>query len=347
MGSIEYVQDIRVELLQSFDPRKPMVEVLGASFIADEDYIFVKPDAGYIERELDWYESMSLNVADFPGGAPKIWRECSSTKGEINSNYGYLFYSAENGYQFQNVVDTLLKEGEGGRQATAVYTRPTIHADSRRDGMRDFICTNTVCYYLRGGEVSAVVQMRSNDAIFGYRNDLAWQLYALYGVAEAVGARPGEVYWQAGSLHIYPRHYQAVARHGLTDMLASAGSERRCTRKLVVANVNFGGECAINGGPTPCLRETPGRPPSADYRDCPYPHAEMRLLSKLPRPLTAEDVVWVTSPPCVPCSRGLVAAGAKCVVFGYDPTIDGHLPMDEIKNILDKGGVSCLMVTMS
>ena len=41
----------------------------------------------------------------------------------------------------------------------------------------DFICTNAVSYYIRNSKLETVVQMRSNDAWAGYRNDYAWQLH--------------------------------------------------------------------------------------------------------------------------------------------------------------------------
>ena len=34
------------------------IEILGESFIADEDYIIRKPSYEYIEREIEWYNSL-------------------------------------------------------------------------------------------------------------------------------------------------------------------------------------------------------------------------------------------------------------------------------------------------
>ena len=49
-----------------------MLEVINASFVADEDYIFREPNQDYIERELEWYKSKSLNVDDIPGARPGV-----------------------------------------------------------------------------------------------------------------------------------------------------------------------------------------------------------------------------------------------------------------------------------
>jgi thymidylate synthase len=91
-----------------------------------------------------------------------------------------------------------------------IYTRPWMHEDYNKDGMSDFICTNTVQYLIRDGKVHALVYMRSNDAVFGYKNDYAWQLYVLYSVAAEVGMPVGDIYWNVASLHIYERHFKLV-----------------------------------------------------------------------------------------------------------------------------------------
>ena len=189
----------------------PMLEILNVSFIADDDHIFGAVNEDYVRRELEWYQSQSLSVNDFPGGAPKIWEQVASTKGLINSNYGYLLLSDENGRQYDNVVKKL-KEDRFSRQAVAVYTRPTIHDDWNVDGMSDFICTNTVQYVIRENMLHVNVSMRSNDAVFGYRNDYAWQRHVQNELCREFGTKPGFMTWNVGSLHVYPRHYYLVEK---------------------------------------------------------------------------------------------------------------------------------------
>ena len=58
--------------------------------------------------------------------------------------------------------------------------------------------------------------MRSNDAIFGFINDFAWQRHVLVELAEDLSHAhqriiPGSITWNAGSLHIYDRHYDLIA----------------------------------------------------------------------------------------------------------------------------------------
>jgi thymidylate synthase len=65
-----------------------------------------------------------------------------------------------------------------------IYTRPSMQFEYNRAGMSDFMCTNTVQYLIRGGNVHAIVNMRSNDVVFGYKNDYAWQNHVLHRVAK-------------------------------------------------------------------------------------------------------------------------------------------------------------------
>ncbi|CAB4152999.1 ThyA Thymidylate synthase [uncultured Caudovirales phage] len=207
-------EDVRDEFAWKFTNKKftgNTIEIIGESFLASEPSLFGQPNHDYIMRELDWYQSASLNVNDIPGGAPKIWQQISSESGEINSNYGFLLFSDENHMQLDNVVKHLIAD-QGTRRATAVYTRPTIHQDWNRDGMTDFICTNAVQYLIRDGLLHVVVQMRSNDIVFGYRNDWAWQKYVqeilIQDLAENdIFVKPGSIVWNAASLHMYERHF--------------------------------------------------------------------------------------------------------------------------------------------
>lgn len=207
---MQRVEDIRKKFAVLFEngivAENETIELVGQSFVADEPAIFGKPNEDYIKREIDWYKSQSLNVNDIEGKIPKIWQQVSGKNGEINSNYGWCIFSSDNYYQFQNVFETLSKDIYS-RQAVMIYTRPTMHYDAYQDGMKDFMCTNTVQYLFRNNVLDCVVNMRSNDAVYGYKNDYAWQKFVLNTLADVLEVKPGFIFWQTGSLHIYPRHF--------------------------------------------------------------------------------------------------------------------------------------------
>ena len=183
-----------------------MVEVIGESFYADEPTIFCKPNKHYIERELQWYKSMSRFVDDIPGGAPEIWKQVADKNGKINSNYGWCIYSSENGDQYENCIIEL-KRNPFSRRAEMIYTRPTMHKDYNEFGRSDFICTDSVSYFIRDGFLHGHVKMRSNDAWAGYRNDFAWQKFVLDELSKELGVPPGKIIWSASSLHLYERQF--------------------------------------------------------------------------------------------------------------------------------------------
>jgi len=198
------------------------IEMIGASFLATEPSIFGKPSESYIDAEIKWYESESTNIYDIHGpikAPPAAWKYSADPHGNINSNYGHLIYSDKYYSQFDNVVDELVLNPDG-RRATMVYNRPSIWVEYDEGGKSDFICTNAVTYYIRNNELQSVVQMRSNDVVFGYKNDYAWQRYVMDRICEAMNDHddrifeedilPGFMHWQVQNLHVYERHFDLV-----------------------------------------------------------------------------------------------------------------------------------------
>ena len=58
--------------------------------------------------------------------------------------------------------------------------------------------------------------MRSNDVVFGYKNDYAWQKYVLNRLESDLyyNGHPlkagGKIHWQVQNLHVYERHFDLV-----------------------------------------------------------------------------------------------------------------------------------------
>ena len=119
-----------------------------------------------------------------------------------------------NGRQYSHVLNELW-DNPNSRRAVMIYTRPDMHTTAFQDGMNDFMCTTHVQYFINGNQLDASVYMRSNDAIFGFINDLAWQQKVLKMLAKDLThhSRPmktGKIIWNAGSLHIYERHWDLI-----------------------------------------------------------------------------------------------------------------------------------------
>ena len=195
------------------------IEMLGAAFLADEESIFGTPNYEYIDAELDWYNSKSTNINDIYGinqqKPPKAWVYAANENGEINSNYGRLIFGAQYHKQYKQVLNELL-DNEDSRRACMVYNRPSIWTEYDAQGKNDFICTNAVTYYIRDDILHCVVQMRSNDVVFGYKNDYAWQMYILNQLREDLNYQGGfalevgDIHWQVQNLHVYEKHFDLV-----------------------------------------------------------------------------------------------------------------------------------------
>lgn len=189
-----------------------MIELVGASFLADEDAIFGRVNWQYVNAEIEWYHSMSSNVNvlnEIYGKVPVAWQHTSNKHGETNSNYGRLIFSKVYHDQYGNVLNELSRD-PNSRRATMVYTRPNIWNEYNDNEKNDFICTNAVTYYIRDGRLDCVVQMRSNDVVFGYKNDRAWQQHVLDMLSGDLGIQPGKIHWQVQNLHVYERHFDMV-----------------------------------------------------------------------------------------------------------------------------------------
>jgi len=195
-----------------------LIEMIGACFLADKPSIFGTPNQDYINREIAWYNSQIGNVNAITGKTPEAWKMAANDYGQVNSNYGQLIYSDKYFNQYGRVLDELLENNEG-RRATMVYNRPSIWEEYNEEGKSDFICTNAVTYYIRNGKIFCVVQMRSNDVVFGYKNDYAWQLHVLETLVEDYNQckneiiEPitcGDIIWQVQNMHVYERHFDLV-----------------------------------------------------------------------------------------------------------------------------------------
>lgn len=224
MISIPTTSDIRDELKRLYKEGVfrtgkfgKTVEIQNAHFLADKDWIIREPNYDYAKREIEWYESQSLYVKDIPGDVPKIWQACADRDGKINSNYGWCIFSDENYRQFYNCVDRLLYDNHT-REACMIYNRPSMQYDCTYHGMHDFMCTYAAQVFLNEindnkYKLDYTVFMRSNDAVYGFCNDILWAQYVQSKMVDELNqynlnVTKGDIIWNAASLHVYERHFK-------------------------------------------------------------------------------------------------------------------------------------------
>lgn len=189
------------------------LEIVGQSYIVDEDVIFGTLNEDYAQKELQWYLSESLNVYDIPK-TPQIWRQVCDKNGYINSNYGYCIFSKENGEQYKHCLRALRKDRDS-RRAMMHYTRPSMQWEYNKNGMSDYCCTNHTQILIRDNKLIYILSQRSCDALYGFKNDIYWAKYVHNKLLEDLKEDYpelvlGDLIHQVGSLHIYERHFSLV-----------------------------------------------------------------------------------------------------------------------------------------
>jgi len=218
-----FIGELRDEAFTIDKTGQKTIEMLGANFIASEPSIFGTPNQEYIDAEIKWYESESTNINDIygvDGNPPAAWQYSANDNGEINSNYGHLVFGYKYFQQFHRAFDELW-DNPDSRRAQMIYNRPSIWVEFDEGGKNDFICTNAQTFYIRDNILHMVSQMRSNDVVYGYKNDYAWAQYLMdkfvsnwNEMAEVTGEHgeieKGMLIWQVMNLHVYERHFNLV-----------------------------------------------------------------------------------------------------------------------------------------
>lgn len=224
------IKEVLLELKKNLDKknfRNNTVEIINAHLTLNPkqsiNYGKTKPvSKQYVVNELAWYLSKDLSIKGHKGiETNKIWQSCATDRKKlVNSNYGYLVFHNERkrDSQFDYAVKRLVKD-KFTRQSMIIYTRPSIQweCDDGKHAKHDFICTTHTQHFINNkDELIYIVNMRSNDAIFGLQNDFEWhryvynQMYHALKTLQYPNLKVGKIYWNAGSLHLYERHYDLL-----------------------------------------------------------------------------------------------------------------------------------------
>lgn len=153
-----------------------------------------------------WYLNADSNITNI-GKFADIWKKISDEKNEVESNYGCYLKP-----QWEYIVSELL-EDKDSRRATIVINQP-YH---KSKNLKDYPCTQYIHFFIRENKLHLGVYMRSNDAIFGFCNDvftfcLFQQLMLNELNSKGLSLSLGDYHHSAGSLHIYDRHYSMMEK---------------------------------------------------------------------------------------------------------------------------------------
>jgi thymidylate synthase len=152
------------------------------------------------KAEFWWYMSGSNLLKDIVDDMP-MWAKFSDDGVHIRSAYGYRWYN-----QLPDIIRKFRED---------LYTRKAVI--SLYDGIEDIgysgkdtVCTLTIQFIYRNNKMDMLVNMRSNDLIWGFCND-AYSFTMLHKlISSGLNVEQGEYYHYVASMHIYERHYHLL-----------------------------------------------------------------------------------------------------------------------------------------
>lgn len=163
----------------------------------------------YFAGELWWYLSKETSIekiSNFSG----FWKGLTSSDGTINSNYGYIMCSRDGKNQFDWALNRLISDSNT-RQAIMVFNTP----DYQYDGVKDYVCTMYVNFWIRDSKLNMKVQMRSNDLFYGLQYDapffsIVHQSMAISLRSSGIDVELGNYYHSSDNTHYYEKHFDIV-----------------------------------------------------------------------------------------------------------------------------------------
>ena len=159
-----------------------------------------------------------------PGGE-MICHYAPSYKNYLNDGkaWGHYGMRLNREGQIQRVVDHLRADPDSRRAVVSMWV-PTYDLRGPEDGkINDIPCTLSIQFLIRNDKLHTVVTMRSNDLWMG----LPYDVFVFSGfsrlIAEQLRLKMGTYYHNAGSSHIYEKHWnrarEAMAMVPQCDML--------------------------------------------------------------------------------------------------------------------------------
>jgi hypothetical protein len=219
------------------DSRTGNKVLYSVNWVADQPSMIGPVNENWVRRELTWFNLGSDKLEDMEGPVPALFKACAGWDGRVNSAYGHILFQEthEGETQFQQVLYSFIIKGYGTRHAVAIISDRNIHNLAYENGRQDFICTNALNFMIsEDSKLHIIAQMRSMDAVFGYRadysmwDDLMKQLVAALNQLNKDTHPPlqrGTITFQVANLHVYPRHFKMLEE-------TAADTDERLARRV-------------------------------------------------------------------------------------------------------------------
>ena len=202
-------REILWHALEIRDPTALSIEVPARKF---------KPS--YATSEWFWYLSQDKNVKNI-GKLANIWQRIANQSNEVESNYGFwlhgLVNAKTNKCQWDWVIDELMQDRDTRRASLTIN-----QSHHKGQNNNDYPCTQYIHFFIRDNKLHLGVHMRSNDAVFGFCNDVytfcMYQQMMLNEINNKIAndnlnyepVELGSYYHSADSFHVYETHFSMM-----------------------------------------------------------------------------------------------------------------------------------------
>lgn len=159
----------------------------------------------YLAAEMLRYMSGKLESENIWKYA-KLWKDVANEDGTLNSNYWYivLFKQMPSWFNQYEFIISMLAWDKDSRQALIRYNS----AEHIYIWNKDMTCTISNQFFIRDNKLHMIVNMRSNDAYYGFQYDLVrfgllLQSLRLDLLKYYPDLKLWEIHHNAGSIHFY------------------------------------------------------------------------------------------------------------------------------------------------
>lgn len=163
----------------------------------------------YFKAEMRWKLGASKYDESIKQYA-KMWDSVQNPDGTFNSNYGQYWFGEQMG--IWTVVTELIRDRNSRRACI-----PMLNQSHLAPHVSDTVCTESITFLIRDGNLHTVVHMRSSDQIFGLGTDVpTFSVLAnlVLGLLQSVypHLQMGMLHITAASSHIYERHFDMAEK---------------------------------------------------------------------------------------------------------------------------------------
>ncbi|MGG4396284.1 thymidylate synthase [Paenibacillus thiaminolyticus] len=162
-----------------------------------------------IVHELLWFLSGDTNIRYLKENGVRIWDEWADENGNLGPVYGsqWRAWETKDGRmidQIANVIEQIKTNPDSRRLLVSAWNVGEV------DQMKLPPCHYSFQFYVAGGKLSCLLNMRSVDTFLGLPFNIASYSLLTHMVAQQCGLEVGEFIWSGGDVHIYSNHMEQV-----------------------------------------------------------------------------------------------------------------------------------------